>query len=235
MLYPLQTCNSICGVVVMVMSAIACLKPGYFQYLTTTNRQGGEQFPNVFLQRPTQFSKYLRLVVASWITENSVKISYVTPPCFEESQPMNNGKTSVDKYSFVNDDKVSVQPETTEVEIKTKVGNPSNKDFLSEISPKVLPKGKASAIHHSPKSKKKKRIPCSVCSSSFSGTFSLKRHMQSQHPGKLVEEIKVSGKCECNSCDFKCHKIGDLRKHLYENHNVMLKYESVTLNNMIGK
>ncbi len=59
--------------------------------------------------------------------------------------------------------------------------------------------------------------------------------MQSQHPGKLVEEIRCPVKCECNSCDFKCHKIGDLRKHLYENHNVMFKYESVTLNNMTGK
>ena len=56
--------------------------------------------------------------------------------------------------------------------------------------------------------------------------------MQSQHPGKSEG---LSGKCMCKRCNFKCHKIGDLRKHLSRNHNVVFEYETVNLSNMTGK
>ena len=39
-LYPLQTCGSICGVAVMVMAAIACQNPAYFSYLLAKHNQG---------------------------------------------------------------------------------------------------------------------------------------------------------------------------------------------------
>lgn len=58
--YPLQTCSSICGFIVMVITAIACLNPEYFHHLTTTCKQRNAHFPKLFFQTPTRFSKYFR-------------------------------------------------------------------------------------------------------------------------------------------------------------------------------
>lgn len=69
--YPLQTCSSICGFIVMVITAIACLNPEYFHHLTTTGKQRNAHFPKLFFQTPTRFSKYFRLVVAFWVSKNS--------------------------------------------------------------------------------------------------------------------------------------------------------------------
>lgn len=55
--------------------------------------------------------------------------------------------------------------------------------------------------------------------------------MQSKHPTKTEN---LSGKCKCNECGVKYHKIGDLRKHLSRDHNMFIS-ESVTINNLAGK
>ena len=82
--YPLQTCSNICGVIVMVVSAIACYDLDFFNHILAPHTQEIWNLPHVFLQKPSQFSKYLRLVVAAWITTNSVNIAYVVPALWQE-------------------------------------------------------------------------------------------------------------------------------------------------------
>ncbi len=79
---------------------------------------------------------------------------------------------------------------------------------------------------------KRKKFQCRHCSSCFTTNFSFRRHMQSRHPTATAD---LEGKSECNSCGFKCHRIGDLRTHLSQKHNVIFKTESITLNNTNGK
>ena len=80
-LYPFQTCRSICGIVVMVMSAIACQNLPLFKLMSSTCISQGNtnQLPHIYLQKPSQFNAYLCRVIASWVAENAVTIEYVVP------------------------------------------------------------------------------------------------------------------------------------------------------------
>lgn len=79
--YPFQTCSSICGIVVMVMAAIACHNFPLFKLMSTSCISQGNtiQLPHIYLQKPSQFNGYLRRVIASWVAENAVSIEYVVP------------------------------------------------------------------------------------------------------------------------------------------------------------
>ena len=81
LLYPFQTCSSVCGIVVMVMAAIACHNLPLFKLMSTTclNQGNTNQLPHIYLQKPSQFNGYLRRVIASWVAENAVNIEYVVP------------------------------------------------------------------------------------------------------------------------------------------------------------
>ena len=147
MFYPLQTCHSICDVVVMVMSAIACLNPAYFQYLTTANRERNRQFTNAFLQKPTRYSKYLHLVVGSWTTQNSLRISYVTPVRLEETS---SARLSMEKPSLVDEVLESLQTEEINDGNQIIVKSPTEK----KIVPEILNESPSKENRHSPRSKK---------------------------------------------------------------------------------
>ena len=56
---------------------------------------------------------------------------------------------------------------------------------------------------------KNKKHQCKLCLLVFSRNASLKRHMKRQHPD---EKVEYTGTCHCHHCDFKCHKISDLRQ-----------------------
>lgn len=253
--YPLQTCGSICGVVVMVMAAIACHNPVYFSYLSTRHNQ---DFPSVFLQTPSRFSKYLRLVIASWIAENSVNTSYIIQLQDEITMDDAGGKEkktycmsksctesadiaqklhvdTKDKNSFSLVRKSSeakteskIQPKTEEISKDCNASRgDKNHDYNSSQSCKPEKESK-----FQPRSTKEKKFQCRHCDSSFTTSFSFRRHMQSRHPTATAE---LDGKSECNNCGFKCHRIGDLRTHLSQKHNVIFSTESITLNNINGK
>lgn len=98
-LYPFQTCSSICGIVVMVMAAIACHNLPLFKLMATTCSSQGNtnQSPHIYLQKPSQFNGYLRRVIASWVAENAVSIDYVVPQSVQ--LPLQSLKTP----NFVND------------------------------------------------------------------------------------------------------------------------------------
>ncbi len=85
--YPLQICSNICGIVVIVVAAIACYNVNYefFQHISTTHGNT-TTFPPVFLQTQTRFGKYLRLVVASWIACDSINVEYVIAQFWKQQQ-----------------------------------------------------------------------------------------------------------------------------------------------------
>ena len=77
-LYPLQSCSSICGFVVVVMAAIACHHPTFFDQLSSVH-SNPVKLPQLFLKAPSHFSGYIRRVVAAWFAEKKVNTGYVLP------------------------------------------------------------------------------------------------------------------------------------------------------------
>ena len=256
--YPFQTCGSICGVVVMVMAAIACHNPAYFCYLSTRHSQ---DLPNVFLQTPSRYSKYLRFVIASWIAENSVNTFYIIPVQDENSinvaggkqeETSRNSKTCTrpedtaqkiptnsngkhNSSSFLKDSKLKTgpqcQPSTEEISKECNASTDDKEDACNSTSSQSsMPKKKAE--FQPEKLNEKKKFQCNHCPSCFTTNFSFRRHMQSQHPTATAE---LEGKSKCNHCGFKCHRIGDLGTHLSQKHNAIFEIESITLNNINGK
>ena len=93
-LYPLQRCGNVCGVVVMVVAAIACLAIDFFRRLTKKMDQTPQR--STFLRNPTTYSKYLRLVLMSWIANNEVLVSNVLTSIDDDigDQPATTSSTS---------------------------------------------------------------------------------------------------------------------------------------------
>ena len=83
--YPLQTCQAICGVVVIIVTSIACLDNNLFLFLTTHQRYSNYSFIS-FLHDPTEYSKYLRYVLATWLGDQRIDMDYVTPKNFRKYQ-----------------------------------------------------------------------------------------------------------------------------------------------------
>ena len=86
----------LCGIVVIVIGAIACYNFDFFQHLSTTHTSSNAtDFPPRFLQTPTRFGKYLRLVVASWFASNSVNVDYVVPQYWKQQDHDRSSPCSV--------------------------------------------------------------------------------------------------------------------------------------------
>ena len=190
--YPLQTCGSICGVVVMIMAAIACNNPAYFSHLSTRHDQG---IAGVFLQTPSRFSKYLRLVIASWIAENSVNTSYVIPVQHEfqinatvnqQEKPFcNSGTCSIfEKTAQKMQANINVKHNSFSVyksaKPKTESEFQQNTEEIANHSGKASADDKkennSSSIKESESqprlTERKKKFQCRLCTSSFTTNFS---------------------------------------------------------------
>ena len=80
--YPLHTDRNISGVLVLLVSAIACLRPTFFYYLTSvqddTNYRG-----TLHLRDPTRFGQYLRKILAWWFITKQIDIDYMIPTNFD--------------------------------------------------------------------------------------------------------------------------------------------------------
>lgn len=115
-LYPFQTCSSVCGIVVMVMAAIACHNLQLFQLMSTSCISQGNtnQLPHIYLQKPSRFNGYLRRVIASWVAENAVSIEYVVPQSLQlPLQSFNTPlKKDVDQSSDKDQDPSDENPAT---------------------------------------------------------------------------------------------------------------------------
>ena len=114
-LYPFQTCSSICGIVVMVMAAIACHNLPLFKLMSTTCQSQGDtnQLPHIYLQKPSQFNGYLRRVIASWVAENAVSMEYLVPQSVQlplQSISTHNVKKDVNQSSDEDQDPCNEHP-----------------------------------------------------------------------------------------------------------------------------
>ena len=68
--YPFQRCSHICGVVATEMMAIAMIDSSKFHSILNMKNQ-------YFMSDPTKYSKYLRLVMMAWMSENTIKVQYL--------------------------------------------------------------------------------------------------------------------------------------------------------------
>ena len=245
-LYPLQTCTNICGIVVMVVAAIACHNYEFFQHISTSH-SNATTFPPIFLQTPSRFGKYLRFVVASWLASNSVNLEYVVPRIWKQQQDHLTSSCSMIYADGESHNNIST-PSTDGSKDECKTSNqgiaartldhgtpvvvitsdsdgdvtspPAN--YMKHDNPIVSPTKKSVPV-------KEKHYKCSHCDSMFTRKFTLKRHIRNKH----INE-QPNGNCSCRDCGFKCHKITDLRKHLARTHNVLFRSEKLILENMNG-
>ena len=103
-LYPLQRCGNVCGVVVLVVSAIACLANPFFSELATKHKQLRKRPKHAtYLRDPTKYSKYLRLVLMSWFAEKRIDVSNVLPGSSGSALPSTSTKDETDGPIFVED------------------------------------------------------------------------------------------------------------------------------------
>ena len=232
--YPLQTCSNICGIVVMVVAAIACYNFEFFKHISTKHNNAAI-FPPVFLKTPTRFGKYLRLVVASWFACNAVILEYVVPQFWKHQDhtisfcPIANTAPTRDcrsteggKHDIYNDkSQYSHGIPTPTADHNDEYGqyNPTStkKDMICDSDDDIVfspaRRRKHSAVvtseteTHLPA--KEKQYKCSYCDSKFTRKYTLKRHIQTKHTTKQTD-----GNCCCHYCDFKCEKITELQKHL---------------------
>lgn len=242
--YPLQTCSSICGIVVMVAAAIACHNLEFFQHISTAHGHATKSFPPVFLQTPSRFGKYLRLAVASWIAGNAVNTEHVIPQLWKQCQqqhPMFSSSSTPNAHHdhdycsestkdgsgkgersmvVISDDDDDDDDERT-----TTTASPSSDDNMQHNCPVTSTK---KAMNGGPA--KEKKYECVNCDSSFTRKFTLRRHIRTKHPKQQLD-----GNCICHDCGFKCHRIGDLRKHLTRAHNILFRSEQLVLENMTGE
>ena len=72
--YPLQTCSDICGVIAMVIVAVATLDNKLFNLLLTPVKDR----INVYLLFPTDYSSYLRRVIITWLSCCHVDIKKIS-------------------------------------------------------------------------------------------------------------------------------------------------------------
>ena len=71
--YPLQTCSDVCGVIVLIIAALAALDRPLFQFLI-----GPSEKSQVYLQRPSQHVYFLRrIIIMCWFAESRIEINYV--------------------------------------------------------------------------------------------------------------------------------------------------------------
>ena len=70
--YPLQTCSDVCGVIVLIIAALAALDRPLFQFLI-----GPSEKSQVYPQRPSQHAYFLRRIIMCWFAESRIEINYV--------------------------------------------------------------------------------------------------------------------------------------------------------------
>ena len=219
--YPLQTCSNICGIVVMVIGAIACYNFDFFQHLSTTHTcSNATNFPPIFLQTPTRFGKYLRLVVASWFASNSVNVDYVVPRYWKQQDHDRSSSCSVTAppllSSCTENIKRNVFTTATSHDLRKNskdISSTSTKENLGKPVVLIVEDKNdhpASPLEHDTESSgdfalpnkkaaltKKKHLKCSYCDSMFTRKFTLKRRTQKEHTNE-----QSKGNCHCHDCGY---------------------------------
>ena len=79
--YPIQTCTSVCGVIAVVIAAVAALEPDFFRVFTSAWVK-----TKIYLHKPTEYAHYLRRVLIAWFVEQRIELNYILTPESQEWQ-----------------------------------------------------------------------------------------------------------------------------------------------------
>jgi hypothetical protein len=246
-LYPLQRCSNVCGVVALVVAAIACLAPSFFSELID---RGVEQRRThlSFLKEPTKYSKYLRFVLMSWFADKRVNILHVLPkaslPAPLTTLTGKQGEPNISSGLRVPCDKSSTE------KISNQRGKP-NDAFKPEYEDQDQNLSRLSNSRLSNLNKKKcknvckKRFDCPHCDQICRDKYNLERHIKRKHQTKRGETgaennsdtfISLSYEnCKCCHCEYSCRRIVELRKHLSDCHNIIFRTEAITFKRYTGR
>ena len=236
-LYPLQRCSNVCGVVALVVAAIACLAPNHFNELI--NQGIGRRCTHMsFLKDPTKYSKYLRFVLMSWFAEKRINVSHVLPkPSL--LPPVNAPAVKQDEPDVPHSLRVPCDQSSTE-KTSNQPREP-NHDFIPEdqdqkpSDPSNLNKNKCKNVGG--------KFEYPHCHLICRDKFNLRRHMKRKHQTKQgetgaennLDPISLSSEnCRCCHCEYRCRRIVELRKHLSECHNIIFRTETFTFERYTG-
>ena len=210
--YPLQTCSNICGVVVMVVSAIACHNFEFFQHISTRH-SNANTFPSIFLQAPSRFAKYLRFVIASWLACNLVNLEYIVPRSWQRQEDhlsssyhMIHDETSHDCRASENKKSCcnTSTPITDNCNDHWEQNNKSNKASIevngtSAAAAVFIGDSDDDIIILPAKSKKDiNPVVAPIKKSLPTRKFTLKRHIRTKH----TNQQSTTGNCCCHDCSF---------------------------------
>ena len=245
--FPYQTCAQVCGVVAIIVAAIATLSQPFFRYITTVHYRHSQHVPRLYIQQPTKYAKFLRRVIMSWIGSDLVDISLLIPDGMTLEADLNH-PSNVDSDSDDDEDIVrgaNIPKIKIPIIKKERIAIQVSEDMKeTEISadrrdPKQFAK-QARTYHHrkSPtndQSLQAKRHICTECKVEFTRGSNLRRHISNVHPNSNVALRKAQdGNCCCLSCNYRCRRIVDLRKHLTRVHNQVFRTESLAFSNNEG-
>ena len=222
--YPFQRCGKVCGVVVLVMAAIACHDLKFWLDITTNQRPNDT--PLWYLSEPTKYSKYLRLVLMAWFAEQRININFILPAM---------QTTIIDESDSDEDEDViraNVQrnfEEATAAKKVIKVEEQTTQERRGKSAKIENERGKST-------DKDEKSFKCPVCPQKCAKKANLRRHIERWHKNN-VEAVKQlqSGKCVCLECSENFRRIVDLREHLIKQHEFTFRMETVEFQNRSGE
>ena len=255
-LYPLQRCGNVCGVVAMIVAAIACLATDFFRELTKKVDHAPQC--STFLRNPTKYSKYLRLVLMSWVANNEVLVSNVLPS-FDAYTEQQSGTTST---ATIRDEKGGRKEKNAEnkrmeetkedmngkkeekkktKEIKEKKDGENGKKENKYEKRKIKSSDQCSKVAK-PLSTKTgvNKWECQYCDLTCNDKSNLNRHIKRKHKDSQFQkndefnDVESGRRCKCNQCNYTCHRIVEFRKHLSKKHNVIFRTENIKLQNYKG-
>ena len=209
--YPVQKCFNVCGVITGVMAAITCISPNLYLTLTTPS-----QFkPNIYVQDPTKYSKFLRQVIMCWIAEDSINIHHVIPT----------------EFSTIEADGVSctdTEPNTSEEELE-------EEEVVTNIKQEVVERGSTQERTAAGGKKKTTSFKCHLCGQITTRSTTLRRHMERKHKDDPTKnEGNSNNKCVCIECDYTCRRIKELRDHLSKHHLYTFRSEQFEFDSIQG-
>ncbi|XP_022091647.1 uncharacterized protein LOC110979845 isoform X2 [Acanthaster planci] len=207
--YPHQTCLSISGPVVIVITAIACLQHDTFLHLTSANQEANPQL--IYLQTPTKYACYLRKVLAAWLAEQAIQLEYIVPTEVTNPLQMTNLTLASENENLVSDP----EDDTPEIPAMT----PDKKASSEPVKLQVQT------------DEGKKIFKCPCCQKTSKKGFNIKRHILRAHPEQDLKDLE-EGNCLCLHCGRRFRRICDLRQHLQNCHATIFTVEQVSFDSM---
>ena len=211
--YPLQTCSTVCGVVAMILTAIACLAKPFFDYITKVHQLNARHVPNLYIAKPTQYARYLRRVLMAWLADDVITIAFVVPVTFLELENRENSADVLEENLQSDSDS---EPDVVRAKPfeKTAEQMPFRQSKTNSTNRNVAENG---------------LFKCRHCDFETRRKFNLTRHVSRHHENAKNDTAKElqQGDSLCFECGSKFHKIFQLREHLSTTHNMSFRIENL--------